>query len=178
MPVSGLHVISPEQVELYMSNVGGIFTCELCGKRFPQNKSNCKRHILFLHTATSQADCPQCGKTYRTEQSMKSHMRQTHGVYSKWFFLLCFRKVNKIDNILLEGFVAEEFISSGVDGRASCTICGKGFIQKSDAKRHIVAKHSGIAQKVECEFCGKTFKNKQSLGSHARVAHNAYKTSL
>ena len=93
-------------------------------------------------------------------------------------FHCVFRTVNKIDNILLQGFVAEEFISSGVDGRASCTICGKGFIQKSDAKRHIVAKHSGIEQQVECEFCGKTFKNKQSLGSHAGVAHNAYKTSI
>ena len=88
-----------------------------------------------------------------------------------------FYGANKID-VFLQGFVAEEFISSGVDGRASCTICGKGFIQKSDAKRHIVAKHSGIEQQVECEFCRKTFKNKQSLGSHARIAHNAYKTSL
>ena len=40
-----------------------------------------------------------------------------------------------------------------------------------------MAKHSGIEQHVECEYCGKTFKNKQSLGSHARIAHNAYKTS-
>ena len=92
-------------------------------------------------------------------------------------FIEQFYRANKID-VFLQGFVAEEFISSGVDGRASCTICGKGFIQKSDAKRHIVAKHSGIEQQVECEFCRKTFKNKQSLGSHARIAHNAYKTSL
>ena len=86
-------------------------------------------------------------------------------------------ETNVTDDTFFQGFVAEEFISSGVDGRASCRICGKGFIQKSDAKRHIVAKHSGIEQHVECEYCGKTFKNKQSLGSHARIAHNAYKTS-
>ena len=85
-------------------------------------------------------------------------------------------KTHETDETFFQGFIAEEFISSG-DGRASCTICGKGFIQKSDAKRHIVAKHSDIEQHVECEYCGKTFKNKQSLGSHARIAHNAYKTS-
>ena len=89
-----------------------------------------------------------------------------------------FLSSGELIEIFLQGFVAEEFISSGVDGRASCSICGKGFIQKSDAKRHILAKHSGIEQQVECEFCGKTFKNKDSLGSHARIAHNAYKTLL
>lgn len=79
--------------------------------------------------------------------------------------------------MFFKGFVAEEFIAADLlDGRASCTICGKGFVQKSDAKRHILAKHSGLHQQVECEFCGKTFKNKQSLGSHHRIAHNAYKT--
>lgn len=82
--------------------------------------------------------------------------------------------------VYFQGFVPEHFIAGGVDGsskQASCTICGKEFIQKSDAKRHILAKHSGIHQHVECQFCGKTFKNKASLGSHARIAHNAYKTT-
>merc|ERR1719509_270235 len=79
--------------------------------------------------------------------------------------------------VFSQGFVAEEYIApDALDGRASCTICGKGFIQKSDAKRHILAKHSGLQLQQDCQICGKTFKNKQSLGSHARIAHNAYKT--
>lgn len=84
MVISGLQSISPEQVDLYMRiEEDNIFICNLCEKRFPQNKSNCKRHVLLVHSEASSANCTLCGKTYRTEQSMKSHMRQTHGVYSK-----------------------------------------------------------------------------------------------
>jgi len=79
----GLYVI-PEQVEEYIRFEGGTFYCTLCSKSFPQHKSNCKRHILLVHSEpASVARCPQCNKTYRTEQSMKSHMRQTHGIYSQ-----------------------------------------------------------------------------------------------
>jgi len=73
-------------------------------------------------------------------------------------------------------FVAEEYIQRMGDGRANCvcTLCGKDFIQKSDAKRHIIAKHSGINQHVSCGICGKTFKNQQTVKSHMRQTHGCY----
>eukprot|EP00092_Neocalanus_flemingeri_P036356 GFUD01039579.1.p1 GENE.GFUD01039579.1~~GFUD01039579.1.p1 ORF type:complete len:351 (-),score=74.05 GFUD01039579.1:311-1363(-) len=78
----GLYV-NPAQVEDYIRFEAGTYYCTLCVKEFPQHKSNCKRHILLVHCEQpSFARCPQCNKTYRTEQSMKSHMRQTHGIYS------------------------------------------------------------------------------------------------
>ena len=64
------------------------------------------------------------------------------------------------------------------DGKCKCSICGKICIQKSDSKRHILAKHSGITQEVTCTSCGKTFKNKQTLGNHNRIVHSVYKQSV
>jgi len=76
-----------------------------------------------------------------------------------------------------KGFVAEDYIEAKGDGKAQCCICWKEFIQKSDAKRHIMAKHSGLQQQISCNLCGKAFKNKPSLGTHLRTVHNVYKTS-
>ena len=73
-------------------------------------------------------------------------------------------------------FVAEEYIQKIEGGRTNCacTLCGKDFIQKSDAKRHVIAKHSGIQQQVSCTICGKTFKNPQTVKSHMRQTHGCY----
>jgi len=78
--------------------------------------------------------------------------------------------------IFVLDFVAEEYIQKIDGGRTSCacTLCGKDFIQKSDAKRHIMAKHSGIEQHVSCNICGKTFKNQQTVKSHMRQTHGHY----
>jgi len=74
--------VSPSRVDEFIRLQDGNYNCTICGKDFPQHKSNCKRHIILVHT--DQADettCPVCNKTYKTEQSMKSHMRQSHGIY-------------------------------------------------------------------------------------------------
>ena len=81
-PFSGQYV-NPAQVEEYIRFQEGSFICTICGKDFPQHKSNCKRHIILVHAnPAEETKCPICHKTYRTEQSMKSHMRQTHGIYA------------------------------------------------------------------------------------------------
>jgi len=78
----GLFNVSSSRVEECIRFQDGSYVCTICGKEFPQHKANCKRHIILVHT--DQADetrCPVCNKTYKTEQSMKSHMRQSHGIY-------------------------------------------------------------------------------------------------
>jgi len=72
--------VNPAQVESFIRFEEGSYFCSLCGKQFVQNKSNCKRHILIVHCEAGAATCPLCYKLYRTDQSMKAHMRQTHGI--------------------------------------------------------------------------------------------------
>jgi len=74
--------VSPSQVDEFIRFQDGNYICTICGKDFPQHKSNCKRHIILVHTdQADETSCPVCNKTYKTEQSMKSHMRQSHGIY-------------------------------------------------------------------------------------------------
>jgi len=73
-------VVNPADVESFIIFEGGNYCCALCGKHFVQNKSNCKRHILIVHCESGPVTCPQCLRSYRTDQSMKAHMRQAHGI--------------------------------------------------------------------------------------------------
>jgi len=67
----------------------------------------------------------------------------------------------------------EHYVLVKPNGVISCSFCGKDFIQKSDCKRHFLAKHT-TQEKVACPHCMKSFKNKESLGSHVRSVHSIY----
>ena len=76
------------------------------------------------------------------------------------------------------GFVAEEFVQFVEEsGRHQCSVCGKDFSLRHQAKRHVLSLHSGVQQQVKCTICGKDFKNKESLGSHKRTSHGIYRDS-
>ena len=60
-------------------------------------------------------------------------------------------------------------------GRAECCVCGRDFLQKSDAKRHILSVHSTVKQQVQCDYCQLILKNKNSLNAHLRAQHGIYK---
>jgi len=72
--------VNPREVESFIVHERGNYICSLCGKHFVQNKSNCKRHILIVHCESGPAVCPECNRVYRTDQSMKAHMRHSHGI--------------------------------------------------------------------------------------------------
>ena len=139
--------------------------CSTCGKLFKSvdtlafHKSiSHKESMTDISTSTNETldeDSDEVG----LEAMMATGMEKRE---DKQEFKLCEKVCSQKENLVKS---AEKH---------SCEMCGKLFIQKSDAKRHILAKHSGLQQQVDCEFCGNTFKNKQSLGSHARIAHNAY----
>ena len=60
------------------------FTCALCGKGFGVNKHHCRRHIKNFHNlAVTVLRCDVCMKTYKNNDSLKNHLRITHGIYKK-----------------------------------------------------------------------------------------------
>ena len=56
----------------------------MCGKEML--KSNIPKHIRVKHSDTEQAECPQCGKTFKTSYYMKDHLRQIHGFVKRQGF--------------------------------------------------------------------------------------------
>ena len=59
------------------------YTCALCGRSFGSDKSHCKRHIKNVHSKTTTAmACDFCQKSYKNYDTLKTHQRATHGVYS------------------------------------------------------------------------------------------------
>ena len=75
--------------------------------------------------------------------------------------------------------MAEEYIQFVEEsGRHRCSVCGKDFSLRHQAKRHVLSLHSGVQQQVQCTICGKDFKNKESLGQHKRASHGIYRDNL
>jgi len=58
------------------------------------------------------------------------------------------------------------------DGKTAwrCLVCGKDFLDKSNARRHIRTMHYE-APMFECEICGKVLKNKNSYQNHISITH-------
>ena len=180
-------------IETMMKKTENGWACKMCEKVFA------KKDILMKHTEKHiegiNHPCLTCGKLFKSVDTLDSHKSISHKESMTDISTSNNETLDKdSDEVGLEAIIAtvmekeedrqelkvyekvgsqkENLVKSAE--KHTCTMCGKFFIQKSDAKRHILAKHSGLQQQVDCEFCGNTFKNKQSLGSHARIAHKAY----
>ena len=180
-------------IETMMKKTEKGWACKMCEKVFA------KKDILMKHTEKHiegiNHPCLTCGKLFKSVDTLDSHKSISHKESMTEISTSTDETIDKdSDEVGFEAIIAtvmekkkdkhefkvyekvcsqKEKLSKSAEIH-SCTMCGKLFIQKSDAKRHILAKHSGLQQQVDCEFCGNTFKNKQSLGSHARIAHKAY----
>jgi len=52
----------------------------------------------------------------------------------------------------------------------SCTICGKEFTSRGNARRHVETIHFETPS-LECPQCGKMLKNKNSFSNHMTLIH-------
>ena len=67
-----------QQINSYMNNMDGIWTCSVCGKTDKGNvKHNLRKHIE-THIEGVSHSCDQCGKTFRSRNALQAHNSRNH----------------------------------------------------------------------------------------------------
>ncbi|CAG0887831.1 unnamed protein product [Cyprideis torosa] len=125
--------------------------CHLCHQSFPQ--SALLEHLSKKHDLPSFI-CGLCAFLSQTEQALKSHMKEFHG--------------------LPDAEVQEDprgFIANVLDGEESfiCSDCGKSYTTWNSFARHLRRNHS-IAT-YRCDSCPGRFVQKDLLKVHVKVFH-------
>ena len=61
-----------------MYDVGGKFMCNVCGATY-LHKATCRRHFKEVHQVpTHEAKCSICLKLYKSQRTLKEHLRNFH----------------------------------------------------------------------------------------------------
>ena len=60
----------------------GMWQCLKCAKMFSQ-KSSCNRHYLTMHMENIAEPCRFCKRTFKNKNSLRQHLRDTHGMSQK-----------------------------------------------------------------------------------------------
>ncbi|XP_069544089.1 zinc finger protein 721-like [Brachyistius frenatus] len=104
--------------------------CDVCGKRF-RNQTHVKTHMT-VHTGEKPFRCDDCGQRFNRKTNLKRHMTVHTG-----------------------------------EKRICCDICGQRFTQQTHLKRH-TRTHTG-EKPFGCDDCGKRFNRQTHLKRHMAV---------
>ena len=71
-------ITSPDDeiTSLLLPNGGGVWQCAACSKQ--GNKGDIKRHIEAKHMLNTEINCQICGKSTKTRDSLRKHMKNHH----------------------------------------------------------------------------------------------------
>ena len=65
------------EIESFLvSSGGGLWQCGECGKQ--GSKADVKRHIEAKHMLNTKINCPFCGKSSKTRDSLRKHLKKDH----------------------------------------------------------------------------------------------------
>ena len=136
--------------------------CPTCGKTF--SSAAYYHHIYYHHRSEEEGReiyCDQCGKKFKTKQSLKSHVESEHEnkEYECPTCKQTFKTAAKRNiHVILEHSTDEKY---------NCKHCGKRFESTYRLKIHITRVHE--PPQFKCQYCGKLFTRKNSLEGHERI---------
>ncbi|KAI8431345.1 hypothetical protein MSG28_015885 [Choristoneura fumiferana] len=142
--------------------------CVECNMQF-MNSATYNIHIRssVKHRPTRAYPCPDCGKVYTKNISMRNHYKLVHLKKSDYHCAIC-------DTYYLTGHrlrYHQKYFHDKLPKPKNklCKYCGKGFNNNRILDNH-VRTHTG-ERPFGCEFCSAAFTQKQSLTAHLRSAH-------
>ncbi|XP_076544817.1 uncharacterized protein LOC117601729 isoform X13 [Osmia lignaria lignaria] len=130
--------------------------CEECDKTFV-DEEKLKKHMIKVHQKEKPFQCVLCGKCFKTEEFLKTHLKQ----HNKRFTCdICgISKVSGYDLRLHKKKHNEEYVTH-------CEICGKGFYTNQTLERHLLT-HTGEKPFI-CKICNTPYASAAYLNTHMK----------
>ena len=132
------------------------FTCDTCGKSFPQ--SGYLRHHEITHSGVKPFTCDTCGKSFTSACNLKIH-EIIHTCVKPFTCDTCGKSFTQPGNLN-----RHEMTHTGVKP-FTCDTCGKSFARSGHLKNHKMT-HTGRVKPFTCDTCGKSYTQQGDLNRH------------
>eukprot|EP00092_Neocalanus_flemingeri_P003651 GFUD01003922.1.p1 GENE.GFUD01003922.1~~GFUD01003922.1.p1 ORF type:complete len:626 (-),score=124.50 GFUD01003922.1:39-1916(-) len=153
--------------------------CPDCKKQLKTKTDMYVHRLTHLVPSFKIMNCPLCGESQYTYNTLKYHVRTEHKVEEKWFCPVCpdARTFTQNHSLLIHISNFHFDAAKDVPTQYPCNQCHKQFGSKALLGRHVNSIHLGPFVKhlyykmLKCEVCGKDYERFPDLKKHIKSSH-------